>query len=295
MKYFSAFYLSVSALLVLACGSLNARAEPELTLKTPEKTLVVKRSQLLSKKKSAGTLEGLGGELTTLVVENDPAYGGKTRSYQAVPVYSLFKWVKIREGEVLLYRCLDGFSAAMASDRLLNQAPDKAIAYLAIEPAKKWPQLAGKTVEQTAGPFYLIWKNPQLSQINREEWPYQVTGFEVKKSLPESYPEIFPDAKMNETTAVGKGFKVFTQVCFNCHTMNLQGESRLGPDLNFPMNPIEYYKDGILKAFVRNPKSVRDWPTSVMPPIPKEVVSDAELEQLEEYLRHMSGRKIKAP
>ena len=266
------------------CWSKEQKAEPAITIKTPDKTIRLKTSELLSSK-----------DLITWVVEKDPAYGGRKMTYQAVPIYSLFKGFDIskNQGAILQYQCLDGFSAGIPVDRILNSSRDKSIAYLAIEPEKKWPRIPGKSGGQTPGPFYVIWSNPEASQINREEWPYQVIQFEVKKSLQQSYPNIFPASDPGESSPVRKGFKVFTQVCFNCHTLNLQGESHVGPDLNYPMNPTEYFKDGILQTFIRNPKSVREWPNAAMPPFPLDVVSDSELENLVQYLKHMSTRKVK--
>jgi cytochrome c2 len=120
-----------------------------------------------------------------------------------------------------------------------------------------------------------------------------VIGLEIKKSMQESYPDIFPGASVSEVSPIRKGFKVFTQACFTCHTMNLQGESHMGPDLNSPMSPTEYFKEGILQKFVRNPKSVRQWPSAAMPPFPKEVVSEGDLENLIHYFKHMSTRRPK--
>ncbi|MEO7163207.1 MAG: cytochrome c [Bdellovibrionia bacterium] len=278
------------------CWSKEQKSEPVITIKTSEKTIKFKRSDLLSKNRPTASGFLIKKNLTTLVVEKDPAYEGKKMTYQAVPIHSLFEGLKVsptKEGTIL-YRCLDGFSSAISMERLLNSSPDKSIAYLAIEPETKWPKMPDKPGDQTPGPFYVVWSNPGASQINSEEWPFQVIGFEVKKSMQESYPNIFPEAGLDENSPVRKGFKVFTQVCFNCHTMNLQGESHVGPDLNNPMNPTEYFKEGILKTFVRDPKSVRHWTNAIMPPFPAEVVSDIELENLELYFKHMSNRKVKS-
>ncbi len=145
---------------------------------------------------------------------------------------------------------------------------------------------------KSPGPFYVIWSHPEVSHINREEWPYQVVEFELKKSMQESYPKLFPKATLAEGDPVRKGFAVFTQVCFNCHTLNLEGESHVGPDLNLPMSPVEYFKDGILQRFIRNPKSVRDWQSSAMPSFPPSVVSDLDLDHLIQYFKHMSAQKV---
>jgi mono/diheme cytochrome c family protein len=264
------------------CWSRGQKSQPNLTVKVSGKLLSFKRSQLLARP-----------DLITLEVEKVPAYEGKKMTFQAIPIYSLFKGVEVSPDAILQYRCLDGFSAAISQERLFNSSSEKSVAYLAIEPEKKWPKMKAHGVEVSPGPFYIVWSKPEVSQINQEEWPYQVTGFEVKKSLKESYPDIFPAASLKEDAPERKGFKVFTQVCFNCHTMNLQGGSQVGPDLNYPMSPTEYFKDGILQSFVRNPGSIRKFLNEGMPAFSAEVVSDLELENLVLYLKHMSGRKVK--
>jgi cytochrome c1 len=66
----------------------------------------------------------------------------------------------------------------------------------------------------------------------------------------------------------------------------------MGPDLNLPMNPTEYFREGILGTFIRDPQSVRNIPGSRMSAFPESVISDAEMSQLLAYLRHMAGRKL---
>ena len=112
----------------------------------------------------------------------------------------------------------------------------QSIAYIAIEdPKSKWPDLLPNSSSGSAGPFYLVWLRPELSGILQEEWPYKITAFEVKGRLQDLYPRIFP--KHQEDARVARGLKLFQETCFACHTMNQQGASQVGPDLNLPMNP----------------------------------------------------------
>jgi hypothetical protein len=88
-------------------------------------------------------------------------------------------------------------------------------------------------------------------------------AFEVKGRLQDLYPKIFP--KHQEDARVVRGLKLFQQTCLACHTLNREGPSQVGPDLNLPLNPTEYFKESILPQYIRNPKSVRSWEGSKMP------------------------------
>ena len=143
----------------------------------------------------------------------------------------------------------------------MRNGPGQSIAYIAIEnPKSKWPDLPLKPSSGSAGPFYLVWLKPELSGILQEEWPYQVVAFEVKGRLKDLYPRIFP--RHQEDARVARGLKLFQQTCFACHTMNHEGPSQVGPDLNLPLNPTEYLKESIFPRYIRNPKAIRSSPRS---------------------------------
>jgi mono/diheme cytochrome c family protein len=61
----------------------------------------------------------------------------------------------------------------------------------------------------------------------------KLVAFEVKGRLQDLYPKIFP--KHTEDAAVVRGLKLFQQTCFACHTMNREGPSEVGPDLNLAL------------------------------------------------------------
>jgi mono/diheme cytochrome c family protein len=134
-----------------------------------------------------------------------------------------------------------------------------------------------------------VWLNPELSGIQQEEWPYKVVAFEVKGRLQDLYPGIFP--RRLENGAIARGLKLFEQTCFACHTMNRQGPSQVGPDLNLPLNPTEYLQESILPRYIRNPKSIRTWEGSKMPGFGPEVFSDEDIANLLAYLREMAFEK----
>ncbi len=73
--------------------------------------------------------------------------------------------------------------------------------------------------------------------------------------------------------------------------MNANGAGSIGPDLNLPMNPTEYFQAKALVSLIRDPASVRTWPHRMMHGFSEGAISDAELSDLIGYLRYMSTRK----
>lgn len=283
-----ALWLSVASLLFIQSGcksTANVKSEVSpaknvITISAPGYSRSYSEQELLS-----------SPELKTITVLKDPAYNDKSTSYSAVPLASLLKDVSVNKNSTLLFSCLDGFSAPIDIQKVLNQRPDQAIAYLAIEPSSaRWQKLKANS-DSTPGPFYLIWTNPEKSKISREEWPFQLSGFNVKPSIEEQFPHIAPDPKLPSSSKVKLGYQLFLKNCFTCHTMNGEGTSKMGPDLNIPYSPTEYLKAGFLQKQIRNPQSIKRWTESKMPGFSKENLSDSEIDLIIEYLRHMSGRK----
>jgi mono/diheme cytochrome c family protein len=272
------FYLATFAQQLLAHSATD---DPEFFIKTPKKKLIFKRSSLVTRP-----------DKVEIKIEADPAYSGKSTIYQAIPLNILFEKLPIAKEASLLFHCLDGFSAPISQTKLLNSSNDKAIAYLAIESLENpWPALNAPINPHSAGPFYIVWMNPKLSNIGREEWPYQLIGLEIKQSITSTYPGIFPNEHLSPKHPAMIGLEVFTRNCFSCHTMNLQGESSLGPDLNVPMSPTEYLTPKALVNLIRNPQSMRYWPLSKMPGFPDDQISDNELSNLLKYLKYMSKNR----
>ena len=253
-------------------------SEPTLTIRHAQTTQTFTRSELLKRK-----------DLEQLSLDDSPTYPGRKVTFSAIPLTHLFGSEALGSESTVLFRCQDGFSAPMEKDRLLNEKKTKAIAYIAVEdPESPWPKIKAGDHTSSPGPFYLVWKNAQASKIQTEEWPYQVVQFEVKPSLRESYPEIYPSKTIPKEHKIMRGMKVFTQNCFTCHTLNLQGDSHFGPDLNLPHSPVEYFQEPYLRKFIRNPQEVRRWKEDRMKGFNASEISDPELSNLIEYLRHMA-------
>jgi cytochrome c2 len=73
--------------------------------------------------------------------------------------------------------------------------------------------------------------------------------------------------------------------------MNQDGPSQVGPDLNLPLNPTEYFKESVLPRYIRNPKAIRAWEGSKMPGFGPETFSDEDIANIVAYLKEMASEK----
>ena len=224
-------------------------------------------------------------DLRTINVPGDVAFG-RMMHYRAVPLLALLKG--ITSSDHLQFVGSDGFAAEIPAALLLNQHGSEA--WLAIEdPARPWPSLSKD--HGHAGPFYVVWTQPQAAHVGPEQWPYQLATIRKLDSVAERFPAILPDPSLPASSDVRHGFIVFQHTCFACHTLNGEGDAKLGPDLNIPLNPTEYLRADLLRAYIRNPQSLRQWPQAKMQGFDTQALSDADLDAVLAYLRHMVGRK----
>lgn len=221
----------------------------------------------------------------TVQIVDDVSYK-RTMTYRAVPLAVLLPGLK--SANHLQAVALDGFAAELAAAPLLEK--NGARAWLAVEdPAHPWPPLAqGKP---SAGPFYLVWTNPQAGHISPEQWPFQVSKLKQLQTVGERFPALLPAPKLAANDPINQGFALFQKNCLACHRLNGGGDAQMGPDLNVPYNPTEYFSGDFLKRYIRDPQSLRQWPQAKMPAFTASVLPDNELDLLVGYLRHMAGRK----
>jgi mono/diheme cytochrome c family protein len=254
------------------CVALPLQAA-ELTIDLGHGARIYRTEQLLAR-----------GDARTISIPDDVSFK-RPMHYRAVPLKALLQGAHV--DDALLFVASDGFAAEMPATQILEAHGSQA--WLAVEdPAHPWPSIAGNKV---AGPFYVVWTDPQAMRIGPEQWPFQLAAIRRLAPAAERFPAIVPDPALKPDSAVRKGFTVFQRTCFACHTLNGQGEARLGPDLNVPHNPTEYLREDLFRAYIRDPQSLRHWPQARMPGFDRQALSDAELDELLAYLRHMSGRK----
>lgn len=246
------------------------------------KISILNKSKILTKKNLLNHKD-----LEEIVVVKDPVYGDQLMKYKAVSISNLLKNEKIDDDAVIKFKTKNGFIVPLLKQRLEDTAHSTSEAFLAIEEDKnKWPVIG--TSSMTAGPFYLVWKKPELSNIKQAEWLAQIVGIESNSTVKELYPEVYPANKLPNHSSIKKGFKTFLKNCFACHTMNGQGASQFGPDLNKPLNPVEYFKPSALKALIRNPDTVRAWDGRRMPSFSEDLISQKEMDSLIAYFQHMA-------
>jgi mono/diheme cytochrome c family protein len=248
----------------------------ELNVDTGHGTHVLTASQLLARP-----------DAQDITIPADVAFR-HTMHYRAVPLAALLPGLERQDH--LQFVAGDGFSVDLPAELILNHAG--AEAWLAIEdPKQPWPTLPGNKGD--AGPFYVVWTHPANAGVSTEQWPYQLMRIQRTQSIAARFPATAPDASLAADSPVRKGYWVFQRTCFACHTLNGQGDSHLGPDLNIPHSPTEYLKDDTLRAFIRNPQSLRRWPEAKMFGFPtQESLSDADLSALLAYLHYMAQHKV---
>jgi len=269
--------LALACVIGLAVVRAAAAAEAELAVTIAGRTTTYAPASLLGMPAAA-----------SITVPNDVAYK-RDMSFRAVPAARLLAGAG--PDDTLRFVASDGFVATMPAALLLSRGG--AVPYIAVEPPDApWPALKPEG-GPSAGPFYLVWLNPQQSRITPEQWPYQIARIEDVLPLVKRYPMLAPAASAHET--VRRGYAVFEKNCSVCHTLNLGGDATIGPDLNVPYNPTEYMRVDALRRLIRDPQTLRRWPAAKMPAFEPKLLSDRDLTDLLAYLRHMADRKIAVP
>jgi len=271
----------VRALLLLCCLLLPgvARAdEPTLTITVGNDMRSFTRRELL-----------LRPDATTIEVARDISYR-VPMTYRAVPVASLLAGITLPDDSVIEAVALNGFVAQIPPGLLLNTDESKAVAWLAIEPQDRpWPPLPHK--DENAGPFYIVWTGAEVGSIRSEQWPYQLAKLKSQPSPAARWPALAVDPALPPTDPVRAGQALFFVQCLTCHKLNGAGAANVGPDLNVPRNPTEYFTPQGLHDLIRDPRAVRIWPAQAMPGFPPDYLSDHEIDLVIAYLKHMAGRK----
>lgn len=264
-------------LLMLSALAADA-ASPELTITAGGRTQSLTSEALLA-------LPGV----VSITIPNDVAYR-RAMTYRAIPLATLLG--SVPKEDSLRFVAVDGFAATIPATPLLAAGDDAARAYIAIEPPNaRWPAMKAGAAA-TAGPFYLVWLAPEKSRIGPEQWPYQVARIEEIAPITTRFPVLLPATTVPAYDPIRRGLTVFTTNCVVCHTLNLAGDAKIGPDLNVPFSPTEYLREEYLRRLVRSPQSVRTWPDSKMPGFDAKAISERDLDDLVAYLYYMSKRKV---
>ncbi|MCY1216301.1 hypothetical protein D9M68_388840 [compost metagenome] len=227
--------------------------------------------------------------LTDVTVDDDNLK--RRLTFKAIPMASLLRGMPAQAGATATTAASDGYVSHLPLRMLLADSAGEPRAWLAVEnPARPWPKLKGQGI----GPFRLIWTLPSAraaSVVNESHWTYNIARIDITASPAERFAAIRPASDQPADGPVMRGFATFQRVCFSCHSLNKVGDAHLGPDLNVPHSAVEYMGDDKLARLIRDPQSLRWWPGARMPAIDEKTLSDADLQDLLAYLRHMAGRK----
>jgi mono/diheme cytochrome c family protein len=261
-------------LLVLLAGLAGPSAmtaPPALVVSAGGATRQFTRDELLARHDSA-----------TLTISNDPAYSGIV-SYRAVPLRALLAVLPPDAGDTLQARATDGFVAEIPR-RVID---GMAMPWIAVEdPAHPWPHLRGKMV--SAGPFYLVWQDPERARISPEQWPYALAALTVMPSPIQRWPAIAVDPSVSENAPARRGQTAYIANCLPCHRLAGRGEGNVGPDLLHPMPATTYFTEPGLRTLIRDPAAVRSWPGLQMPAFDTASLGDDEVDAIIAYLRYLA-------
>jgi mono/diheme cytochrome c family protein len=254
-------------------------AGPTLTVSADGVVQIFDRDALLAR-----------ADVVEITISHDIAYR-TARTYRAVALSKLLEGFVIPPDAVVEVAAQDGFVTQLPRD--LVYANDGIVGYMAIEVTDKpWPPIPGKS--KSAGPYYIVWVGGRASSVPIMKWPYQVVSLSVQGPPDRRWPSLAVDPMLPGLHPARDGQVVFVNNCFTCHTMNQAGPASVGPDLNLPMNPTEYFTDTGLRALIRDPRSVRVWREQRMPSFAEQDLSDEEIGLVLAYLRHMADRKSRA-
>lgn len=134
----------------------------------------------------------------------------------------------------------------------------------------------------TAGPYAILWTNPERSYISDEYWAWSVVKIiehqHIDDSIVISEPTHIPPKTRKR---VSNGYHIYVSHCSSCHTIKDIGKATIGPDLVHPKTVFDYYPEKKqLKQFIRNPQSVRKIQNARMSGSSNIGLSDADLEDL---------------
>src|SRR5580698_2383649 len=227
-------------------------------------------------------------DVATVQVPDDVVYH-RTMTYRAVPLRSLPGVRSLPADAELQITATDGFVTNLPAALVRDEKGHGATPWLAIEPHDTpWPRTAKGT---DIGPFYLVWINPGASGVMSEQWPYQINAIRVVASSAAKWPQLAVEDTVPVNSPIRRGQTLFATQCMVCHRMNGAGDAAVGPDLNRPHNPTEYFQPWALRAYIRDPKSIRAWSGMKMPGFDKAMLSDPDLDAIIAYLSYMAHRR----
>jgi mono/diheme cytochrome c family protein len=208
--------------------------------------------------------------------------------YQAIPLLDLLHGLPTGMTHTLEARAIDGFASQIPWTLIARGASGGAVAWIAIEdPAHPWPHLDGRAY--SAGPFYLVWEHPERSGVASEQWPYALASLTGGSDPLQRWPQLSLDVSVPASDPARRGQEVFIVQCLPCHRLRGAGAGEKGPDLGLPMPVTAYITEVGLRALMRDPAAVRNWPQRQMPGFDAANLSASDIDAVIAYLGHITG------
>jgi mono/diheme cytochrome c family protein len=227
-------------------------------------------------------------DATSITIPDDVSYH-RAMTYRAVPLIAVIGDVRKLGFDTIEARAADGFVSQIPVSLVMQGASGGATAWIAIEDSKApWPNLPGK--QKSAGPFYLVWQNPERSGVGSEQWPFALASLNGADDPASRWPQLAVASSLPADAKERSGQSVFIKNCIPCHRLNGAGESHIGPDLGQPMNVTAYMTAAGFHALIRDPKAVRTWPGQKMPGFGPEKIPDADIDALIAFLAYTAKR-----
>ena len=235
------------------------------------------------------TLEELGKLVSAEKIKVNELHEKSQMEYQAFRFKSVLdaiygkRWSKTEE---ILFTCSDGYQPSVPQAKI-----EAYPSFLAFGRPDHDFTLTYEKKLIPLGPFYLIWDNIHTEELKWEDmgdWPYQVTTVDLIR-FQDHFPNLAPPEK--SSAAAKRGFLTYRKNCLTCHTINGEGGNK-APELNYPINILEYYSEKWLKKWISDPTSIRY--RTGMPAFNPEAQNRAQkIEDLVAYLRAMGKNKKK--
>ncbi|KMY86457.1 Cytochrome c family protein [Candidatus Paraburkholderia calva] len=229
-------------------------------------------------------------DAATIRVPDDVTFH-RTMMYRAVPLRALLDARHLPDDGELQITGTDGFVTHLPARLLFDDRakPPRARAWLAIEPpGEPWLRVTGGG---DIGPFYVVWTDAAASDIKSEQWPYKVDAIRATQYAAARWPQIAVDREVPAESPVRRGQALFATQYMTCHRMNGAGDASMGPDLNLPHNPTEYFQPWVLARFIHDSRSIRAWPGMQMHDFDRSALSDRDIGDVIAYLGYMAKHK----
>lgn len=216
------------------------------------------------------------------------AYPRRRFNIKAIKICNLLKLSSYNKKKIKI-TAKDNFFIYLVNDEINNCSNLSKIPYIAIENKKSpWPKLIGN--HEKVGTFSLIWIGNNAMEIAKEKWIRNISSIEILKENEQVELKSLLPASAN--TQEKNGFKVYEENCSPCHSLNLVGQHEIGPDLNYPNNPLEYFSEKILRQFIRDPQSIHYYKNAKMEGFDSKAISEKNLNDLINFMRLVSHNKI---